>query len=208
MTVYHVLKLFHSTDATDAIAANLPVYCENYEEIVFQDPTVVMRNLLVAKITPYVSGEWKHHTNCKYIQRFVWNHLFRIRNHADHTNVFQLKWKKCKLSRNFRKQKKLFKVKLKTRKRNWNWLKKRLANSKMQSWEAGKLHPPRLTWSRYVILEVDDSTLDSSFKSSLYLLLRFYVVISVMEFAVWKTAIPMWTISITSAYLKFVLFLN
>ena len=63
--MYHVLKLFHSTDATDAIAANLPVYCENYEEIVFQDPTVVMHNLLVKKITPYVSGEWKHHTDCK-----------------------------------------------------------------------------------------------------------------------------------------------
>ena len=65
VTVYHVLKLFHSSDATDAIAANLPVYCENYEEIVFQDPTVVMRNLLTRKITPYVSGEWKHHTDCK-----------------------------------------------------------------------------------------------------------------------------------------------
>lgn len=64
VTVYHVLKLFHSgADANDAVASNLPVYCENYEEIVFQDPTVVMRDLLVKNPIPYVSGEWKHHTD-------------------------------------------------------------------------------------------------------------------------------------------------
>lgn len=61
------MKLFHSgADANDAVASNLPVYCENYEEIVFQDPTVVMRDLLVKNPIPYVSGEWKHHTDCKF----------------------------------------------------------------------------------------------------------------------------------------------
>lgn len=61
-----MLKLFHSgPDANEAVAANLPVYCENYEEIMFQDPTAQIRSLLMKKPVPYVSGEWKHHTDCK-----------------------------------------------------------------------------------------------------------------------------------------------
>ncbi len=66
VTVYHVLKLFHSgPDANDSVTANLPVYCENYEEIVFQDPSIAMRNMLIKKPIPYMSEEWKHHTDCK-----------------------------------------------------------------------------------------------------------------------------------------------
>lgn len=60
-----MLKLFHNgPDANEAVAANLPVYCENYEEILFQDPTAQMRSLLIKKPVPYVSGEWKHHSDC------------------------------------------------------------------------------------------------------------------------------------------------
>lgn len=67
MQFHHVLKLFHTgPDANDAVSANLPVYCENYEEIIFQDPSIAMRNVLMKKPIPYVSGEWKHHTDCKF----------------------------------------------------------------------------------------------------------------------------------------------
>lgn len=88
--MYHILKLFHTgPDANDAISANLPVYYENYEEIVFQDPTVMMRNVLMKKPITYVSGEWKHHTDCEK-NRICNNFYLTVISSFSDTNILNL----------------------------------------------------------------------------------------------------------------------
>lgn len=72
MTIYHILKLFHSgPNAHDPNIINTPVIKEGYDEIVFQDPTILMRNLLTREIPPYTTDEWKHTIDCEYYKSYV-----------------------------------------------------------------------------------------------------------------------------------------
>jgi hypothetical protein len=62
VTLYHILKLFQS--GPDAMQGRKVLVSEFYEEIVFQDPTVLMQHLLTT--TRQLShGTWKHETDCK-----------------------------------------------------------------------------------------------------------------------------------------------
>jgi len=63
VTLYHILKLFQS--GPDVMQGKKTLVSEFYEEIVFQDPTVLMQHLLTT--TRQLShGTWKHETDCKW----------------------------------------------------------------------------------------------------------------------------------------------
>lgn len=59
VTLYHILKLFQS--GSDAISSKKLV-SEFYEEIVFQDPTALMQNLLTST-RAITLGDWIHETD-------------------------------------------------------------------------------------------------------------------------------------------------
>ncbi|GFG31551.1 hypothetical protein Cfor_00462 [Coptotermes formosanus] len=60
VTLYHILKLFQS--GPDVMQGRKTLVSEFYEEIVFQDPTVLMQHLLTT--TRQLShGTWKHETD-------------------------------------------------------------------------------------------------------------------------------------------------
>lgn len=65
VTLYHILKLFHSGGTTDVTTEQgKGLVSESYDEIVFQDPTQLMHHLLTN--TKQLSlGPWEHHTDCK-----------------------------------------------------------------------------------------------------------------------------------------------
>jgi len=65
--MYHMLRLFQTgTDAgTPTIVKNKPLISESYDEIVFQEPTVLMKALLDS-VTPMTAGVWKHEVDCKW----------------------------------------------------------------------------------------------------------------------------------------------
>lgn len=60
VTLYHILKLFQS--GPDAMLGKKMLVSEFYEEIVFQDPTVLMQSLLT-NTRPLTIGPWKHETD-------------------------------------------------------------------------------------------------------------------------------------------------
>lgn len=62
VTLYHVLKLFQS--GPDMMLGKKILVSEFYEEIVFQDPTALMQNLLT-NTRQLTVGPWKHETDCK-----------------------------------------------------------------------------------------------------------------------------------------------
>ena len=65
VTLYHILKLFQS--GPDVMQGKKTLVSEFYEEIVFQDPTVLMQRALTT--TRQIShGPWKHETDCKFKQ--------------------------------------------------------------------------------------------------------------------------------------------
>ena len=62
MTFYHILKLFQN--APDVIVGKKPVVSEFYEEIVFQEPTVMMQQLL-QNVRALTTSPVKHDTDCE-----------------------------------------------------------------------------------------------------------------------------------------------
>nr|CAG4641106.1 EOG090X0B3F [Eulimnadia texana] len=60
VTLYHILKLFQNSQ--DPVGAKKPVVSEFYEEIVFQEPTTLMHNLLQIE-KPMDSGFVEHDTD-------------------------------------------------------------------------------------------------------------------------------------------------
>lgn len=87
VTIYHILKLFQSPISIDAnntegqqnsIVSAPPasivdtkkfLVSEYYDEIVFQEPTQLMQQLL-NNVQPISSGSWSHETDCKFSQKF------------------------------------------------------------------------------------------------------------------------------------------
>lgn len=63
MTIYHILKLFQSTPEIQLGKKSL--VSEFYEEIIFQDPTALMQQLL-SSTKPLTLGAWRHETDCEY----------------------------------------------------------------------------------------------------------------------------------------------
>lgn len=67
-TMYHILKLFQSpvvgdSNNTSGLSDNkLCLVSEQYEEIVFQEPTQLMQQLLT-NIQPITDGVWEHSTD-------------------------------------------------------------------------------------------------------------------------------------------------
>ncbi|VDI61666.1 YEATS domain-containing protein 4 [Mytilus galloprovincialis] len=62
VTLYHLLKLFQSE--TDIMLGKKSLVVEFYDELVFQDPTVMMQNILQS-LRPISMGSYKHETDCK-----------------------------------------------------------------------------------------------------------------------------------------------
>merc|ERR1712137_465234 len=60
VTFYHILKLFQN--APDVIVGKKPVVSEFYEEIVFQEPTVMMQQLL-QNVRALTTSPVKHDTD-------------------------------------------------------------------------------------------------------------------------------------------------
>ncbi|XP_055598745.1 YEATS domain-containing protein 4 [Uranotaenia lowii] len=66
VTMYHILKLFQSPVLEGEVSTQLEgkkgLVSEQYEEIVFQEPTQLMQQLLT-NVQPVTSGLWKHDTD-------------------------------------------------------------------------------------------------------------------------------------------------
>ncbi|EAT35303.1 AAEL012525-PA [Aedes aegypti] len=66
VTMYHILKLFQSPIVDGEVANQLEgkkvLVSEQYEEIVFQEPTQLMQQLLT-NVQPVTGGSWKHDTD-------------------------------------------------------------------------------------------------------------------------------------------------
>ncbi|KAJ9596261.1 hypothetical protein L9F63_027116, partial [Diploptera punctata] len=72
ITLYHILKLFQS--GPDVMQGKKTLVSEFYEEIVFQDPTVLMQRALTT--TRQIShGPWKHETDYSYKEKTLQNIL-------------------------------------------------------------------------------------------------------------------------------------
>lgn len=69
VTIYHILKLFQSPPGTTpaAVSGDLkkPLVSEFYEELIFQDPSAMMRQLLT-NTRQLTLGEYKHDTDCEH----------------------------------------------------------------------------------------------------------------------------------------------
>jgi YEATS domain-containing protein 4 len=60
VTVYHILKLFQpGTDPTTPAVVKKNLVSEFYDEIVFQEPTLLTKSL-IDSIKPMTTGAWKH----------------------------------------------------------------------------------------------------------------------------------------------------
>lgn len=75
MTVHHALKLFQNTDGTESQALHFTekkksVTAESYDEIVFHEPTRLMKTLL-EDLPPLTNGVYKHETDCTQIIYFL-----------------------------------------------------------------------------------------------------------------------------------------
>uniref|UniRef100_A0A2M4BYS3 YEATS domain-containing protein 4 n=1 Tax=Anopheles marajoara TaxID=58244 RepID=A0A2M4BYS3_9DIPT len=66
VTMYHILKLFQSPildgEVSTQIEGKKGLVSEQYEEIVFQEPTQLMQQLLT-NVQPVTAGVWKHDTD-------------------------------------------------------------------------------------------------------------------------------------------------
>lgn len=62
VTFYHILKLFQNSP--EIVVGKKPVVSEFYEEIVFQEPTVMMHQLLT-NIPQLSTSPVKHDADCK-----------------------------------------------------------------------------------------------------------------------------------------------
>lgn len=68
VTMYHILKLFQSPvveGEVSSLDAKKLLVSEQYEEIVFQEPTQLMQQFLT-NVQPITNGEWEHDTDCEY----------------------------------------------------------------------------------------------------------------------------------------------
>lgn len=76
VTFYHILKLFQNSP--EIVVGKKPVVSEFYEEIVFQEPTVMMQQLLT-NIPTLTTPPVKHDSDCKdIIDKFIFpKELFR-----------------------------------------------------------------------------------------------------------------------------------
>lgn len=74
VTMYHILKLFQSPILDGEVLPQLEgkkvLVSEQYEEIVFQEPTQLMQQLLT-NVQPVTGGSWKHDTDCEYCFRVL-----------------------------------------------------------------------------------------------------------------------------------------
>ena len=68
VTIYHILKLFQSgISSTPSVVPSdnkKPLVSEFYEELIFQEPSAMMHQLL-ANPRQLTLGEYKHETDCK-----------------------------------------------------------------------------------------------------------------------------------------------
>ncbi|KPJ19087.1 YEATS domain-containing protein 4 [Papilio machaon] len=63
VTLYHILKLFQSpVNESAPPTVGRALVSESYEEIVFQEPTLLMQHMLYS-VKPITNGPWVHDTN-------------------------------------------------------------------------------------------------------------------------------------------------
>jgi len=64
VTIYHILKLFQAGAATDPTiaASKKQLVSETYDEIIFQEPTLLMKTFL-DDVRPWTASPWKHETD-------------------------------------------------------------------------------------------------------------------------------------------------
>jgi len=63
ITLSHVLKLFQTgTDPTTGNISKKPLITESYDEIIFQDPTLLLKSLL-EDVKPLTNGSYSHETD-------------------------------------------------------------------------------------------------------------------------------------------------
>ena len=67
VTFYHILKLFQNSP--EIVVGKKPVVSEFYEEIVFQEPTAMMQQLLT-NIPQLTTSPVKHDSDCKAHQMY------------------------------------------------------------------------------------------------------------------------------------------
>lgn len=69
VTIYHILKLFQSPPGTTppVVSSDFkkPLVSEFYEELIFQDPSAMMRQLLT-NTRQLTLGEYTHDTDCEF----------------------------------------------------------------------------------------------------------------------------------------------
>lgn len=66
MILSHVLKLFQTgTDPSTGNISKKALVTETYDEIIFQDPTLLMKSLL-EDVKPLTNGPYTHETDCMF----------------------------------------------------------------------------------------------------------------------------------------------
>lgn len=77
VTIYHILKLFQSTPEIQLGKKSL--VSEFYEEIIFQDPTALMQQLL-SSTKPLTLGAWRHETDFEAKKEYTLKAIMEARN--------------------------------------------------------------------------------------------------------------------------------
>ncbi|XP_043466727.1 YEATS domain-containing protein 4 [Leptopilina heterotoma] len=77
VTIYHILKLFQSTSEIQLGKKSL--VSEFYEEIIFQDPTALMQQLL-SSTKPMTLGAWRHETDFEAKKEYTLKAIMEARN--------------------------------------------------------------------------------------------------------------------------------
>lgn len=77
VTLYHILKLFQSPVVDGEISISTfdskkGLVSESYEEIVFQEPTQLMKHYLDNTQPLVTHGQYRHDTDCMYLNIFYW----------------------------------------------------------------------------------------------------------------------------------------
>lgn len=77
VTLYHLLKLFQSE--TDVMLGKKSLVVEFYDELVFQDPTIMMQNIL-QNLRPISMGTYKHENDFEEKKEKTLNNIVTAKN--------------------------------------------------------------------------------------------------------------------------------
>ncbi|GAB1600291.1 YEATS domain-containing protein 4-like [Argonauta hians] len=77
VTLYHLLKLFQSE--TDIMLGKKSLVCEFYDELMFQDPTQMMHQLLT-NVRPIMLGQYRHENDFEEKREKTVNNILNAKN--------------------------------------------------------------------------------------------------------------------------------